>query len=134
MVPDALVHHYAGASFPTLDLRKSAHFRSRSKNYYVYTLTDPFRGIVRNVTEAIHLFLVSAKAALKADPSGLFFELATFGRTMVGIRQSYRKWRRDKAFGHPPLLLHGAKSWAPDIISGNRLDTPVPRPDNCTHY
>jgi GT2 family glycosyltransferase len=123
LVPDALVHHYAGASFPTLGLRKSAHFRSRSKNYYVYTLTDPFRGIVRNVIEAIHLFLVSMKAALKADPSGFSFELATFGRAMTGIGQTYRKWKRDRAFGHPPILVPGEKPGAPEIKPGNRLDT-----------
>ena len=127
LVPDALVHHYSGASFPSRGLRRSDHFRSRSKNYYVYTLTDPFRGFATNAIKAIHLFLASVKMALRADRSSLYFELTIFGMVLASIGQSYSKWRRDRAFGRPSTLAPGAERGAPEIILGSILDTPVSR-------
>lgn len=124
LAPDALVHHYSGASFSSYTSRGSKYVRSRSKNYYVYTLTDPFRGFMWNVIGALHLALVSVKAALRTDRSALPFELMVLGEVLTGIGQIYRKWVRDKAFRPPPALTPNAKPQPPDIIPGS-VSTPL---------
>jgi GT2 family glycosyltransferase len=115
LIPHALVHHYTGASFQGQRLRKSLHFRSRSKNYYIYTLTNPSRGFVTNLIKTMHLFLVSSKAALRRGHSSLTFELAIFGQVLGELRTIYRKWRRDRRFSSPLTLMPDVKTGLPEI-------------------
>jgi GT2 family glycosyltransferase len=73
LVPSALARHYAGGSSNEQNQDLVNIYRSR--NYYIYKLTNPFQSFVRNLKDAVHLFLMNLKANRCGFPSSLIADI-----------------------------------------------------------
>ncbi len=104
LVPTAIVHHYGGGSTHANTKKGLEHYRFRRRNYYIYKLTNPFQGFLKNIIDAIHLFLAIAKIAFQSREPSVSLEIEIFGQVVRDIGTIYRKWCRDAAL-QPPLSM-----------------------------
>lgn len=104
LVTTAVARHYAGGS---TKLRGDDSFeRLKTRNYYIFTLTDPNCGWFHNLMSALHLLLVRLKAGCLRAELPIVTELKVFGSLMWEWRMIRRKWLRDRS-GEQPPALHG---------------------------
>ena len=102
LVPSALARHYAGGWSAGDQQNLASANRLRAKNYYIYKLSDPFKGFSSNFIAAIRLLLVNIKQYFLKKPSFVLFHIRTFVWVLRDIRIIYQKWARDRAGLHPP--------------------------------
>jgi GT2 family glycosyltransferase len=110
LVTRALARHYAGGWSAADQQNKTKANWLQSRNYYVYKLANPFQGFVRNIREALHLFLVNVKANRLGFPTSLINEIRVFAKVIREIRHIHKKWTRDLLGIHPPVTTEEFKS------------------------
>lgn len=103
LAPAARVRHFGGASTKS-SIQNAAHHTSiRARNYYIYKLTNQNQHFLKNVLDAMHLFLVNMKVLLPMSLKNAAVEAAMFLKVLGEWKTAYKKWVRDKAGGKPPL-------------------------------
>jgi GT2 family glycosyltransferase len=116
LVTRALARHYAGGWSAADQQNKTKANWLQSRNYYVYKLANPFQGFVRNIREALHLFLVNVKANRLGFPTSLINEIRVFAKVIREIRHIHKKWTRDLLGIHPPVTTEEFKSVNVEIM------------------
>lgn len=114
LVPSALARHYAGGSVN--EQNKGIINRVQSRNYYIYKLTNPFQGFLRNFMNSLHVFLVNVKPNRRGSPSSLMTEIRVFGQVLGDIRNIHKKWVRDRMGVHPPITTEEFQSTHIEVI------------------
>jgi GT2 family glycosyltransferase len=104
LAPQAIARHYAGGWSAGNEENTNTANYLKSRNQYIYTLADPDRFFMFNLFEAIHLFLVQCKAALKVSPSAFGHELRVFWRVIFELATIGSKWYRDRKGFLPPAI------------------------------
>jgi len=102
LVPSALARHYAGAS--SNEQNNGSLQILKSKNYYIYKLTNPFKGFFKNFINTLHLFLVNVKQFFPKKLSSVIFHIRVFANVLKEILLIYKKWVRDRKGSKPPIL------------------------------
>jgi GT2 family glycosyltransferase len=113
LVPAALARHYGGGSSEAEPANQKIAKHLQTRNFYIYKLSNPFQGFLRNCADALHLFLVNIKGALCSEPKRAWFHLRVFGGLIWDFRLVYAKWNRDRAGKHPNPL---SEDLAPPIL------------------
>ena len=116
-MPSALARHYGGGSANNPKSKSDVNWL-RSRNYYIYQFTNPFRSFARNLVDAIHVFLVSIKAVLRNSPPSILFEICMFGRILLEMKIIHTKWRRDQSGIHPIITTKKYETIRPEVIRG----------------
>jgi len=104
LVPSAIARHYAGgwSAGDRKNLQEVNQLQSR--NYYIYKLANPHQAFLRNVVDAVYLFLVLVKRGFFQRGSAVILEIRVVGKVLKELQLIYGKWLRDRARGHPPTL------------------------------
>jgi GT2 family glycosyltransferase len=118
LIPSAIARHYAGGSSSNDSETYTLTNWLRVRNYYIYKLTNPFRGFTSNLLECLHLFLVASKQCLTKCGTTLPFNTKVFAYVLKDFCRIYGKWVRDRAGNHPPELQEGMLPVEPEIIHG----------------
>jgi GT2 family glycosyltransferase len=117
VVPSARVRHYGGA------FSEGRHDTWRewlhSRNYYIYTLTDPGENFFRNFLNVLYLHAVNIKSRLKKSPRLTFLELRAFATVLAKSCVWYRKWMNDRRRIPPAPLEKGYLGVQPEILISN---------------
>jgi GT2 family glycosyltransferase len=114
MVPSAQVRHYGGAF--SEGRRDTWRDGLHSRNYYIYTLTDPSLSFARNIMAALHLFAANIKAAAKKSRAAVLLELRSFLTVSMKVGVWRQKWANDRRRIPPaPLDLQNAGA-RPEIL------------------
>ena len=108
--PTALIHHYSGGWTYACKQNELRHTWLRTKNYYIYQLTNPFQALFMNVVDAVHLFLVSIKQCFPKQLSSIIFHIRVFTNVMKEICSINKKWVRDRKGDKPPLTTRDFQS------------------------
>lgn len=103
LVPGAVVRHFGGGTASDTDNRGPLAAR-KARNYYVYTLCDPNRGILTNAAAAVRLFLVNLKTGFcsTAPLASLGHHARSFAWFLCGLPWWIAKWVRDRRPGPGP--------------------------------
>lgn len=118
LVPSAIARHYAGG-WSAGDRKNLQEVNElQSHNYYIYKLTNPRQGFLRNVIDAAYLFLVLVKRGFFQRGSAVIFEIRAFGKVLKELRRIHEKWLRDQAGGHPPELRDGIRLQGGRVFPG----------------
>ncbi len=115
LVPSAIARHYAGGS--TKVHRNDRFQRLKTRNHYIFTLTNPFRDWHRNCVDALHLFLVRLKAGLLLGELPVWGEFQVFAGILLEWRPIRRKWLRDRTGGKPPSFEGGEMPVSVAVVS-----------------
>jgi GT2 family glycosyltransferase len=120
LVPNAIVHHYGGGWTYADTKSRLEHYQFRTRNYYIYKLTNPFQGFLKNIIDAIHIFLFKVKITFRSRPSSISLEMKMLVQVVRDIGIIHKKWCRDAAL-QPPLSL------APEtqIVEPERITSPL---------
>ncbi len=122
----ALARHYGGGSSLASQNAFSAMNYRKSRNQYIYTLTNPDRAFTANVFRATHLFLVLLKSAIRTSWAHVGFELRVLWNIVREFPEIWQKWRRDRVGGHPPLTTAEYR----DVCMERVLSANTPSLDN----
>lgn len=128
LLPSALVHHYGGGCLYANRQRANESNWLRTKNYYIYQLTNPFQNFTKNLSEAVNALLVNLKNCNQAPGLSFATHIRIFALTLREMKTIYKKWQRDKTGGKPPFLTsnHPALrvevlfNLAAEVSQGNR--------------
>jgi len=126
LVPRALARHYGAGSSRDCSSTMKRMDRLRSRNYYIYTLTDPSHGFFQNGLAAIHLFFVKLKQSISRNVLDLFNELVIAFRVLQEIPAIHQKWSRDRRKVHPPATLDDFRSIRLEVLRAKREWDPGP--------
>jgi len=118
LVPSAIARHYAGGS--TQGHRDDRFQRLKTRNYYICTLTNPYKSWSRNCIDAVHLLLVRLKAGAIRKESPVLTELAVFVNAIADWPTIRRKWRRDQSGGQPPRFQGVETPVNVEVIGGSQ--------------
>jgi GT2 family glycosyltransferase len=116
MAPGALARHYCGGWSQAVQENRMTANKLQSRNYYIYTLANPFSGFAGNFLEAVHLLLVHVRECISKKPSLALFHLQVFGDVLAHLPTVHGKWARDRRGEHPPELQPGMCPVQPEII------------------
>jgi GT2 family glycosyltransferase len=123
LVPGARVRHYGGAS--SEGHRNTGRDWFLARNYYIYTLTDPFKSFFRNLLATTHLLAVNLKARAKSMPGAILLELRAYATVLIQAYVWHEKWRDVRRGTHPDLLDEKYRKLRPDVLrAGTRAVTP----------
>jgi hypothetical protein len=100
LVPKAIARHYAGGS--TSPDKQNSFELLKTKNYYLFTLTDPFNSWPRNLLTALHLAVVRLRQAMTEGCSGIKLEMFALYLTLSNLKSIHGKWQRDRRAEKPP--------------------------------
>jgi GT2 family glycosyltransferase len=127
LVPSARVRHFGGAfSEGRRDARREW---LHSRNYYIYTLSDPERNFVRNILSVVYLFAINLKARIQKSPDMAFLEVRAFAAVFLRLGVWHRKWLNDRRGIPPAPLEKGYQGLQPEILfpnSYNVKDSKIP--------
>lgn len=117
LVPSALARHYGkGSTGGKQNLTSTNQLQSR--NYYVYKLANPYQRFSVNFIAAFYLLLIYVKQYFVVEPSSAVFHLKIFLDVLREIPLIYKKWKRDRRGGHPPMSNGEISLQDVGIISG----------------
>ena len=123
LVPSSRVRHYGGAfSEGRRDLRREW---LHSRNYYIYTLTDPARNFFRNLMSAVHLLAVNIKIRVRESPRLALLEMRAFTAVMIKLGVWHGKWRSDRRRIPPALLEKRFSGIQPEILFSTPRESTV---------
>lgn len=103
LLPNALVHHYGGGYIYADRPRAKENNRLRTKNYYIYQLTNPFQPFTQNLMRAFHAFFVNLKNKRQAFSPSVGRHIHIFLLILFDLMAIYKKWKRDDAGIPPPM-------------------------------
>jgi GT2 family glycosyltransferase len=110
LAPRAIArHHRWGSGF--------ANQEGELRNRYIYIFADPNHSFGYNLLKGFRLFLVLCKAALKASPAALVYELRAFRKVIFELRTIERKWRRDREGLPPPAITREYANISLEVIN-----------------
>lgn len=92
----SFARHYGGGSTCVDQATSNALNERKSRNQYVYVLTDPDRVFAANLCSMVRLFLVLFKAAVRTSRQRVRFELTVLLKVLGELREIKKKWRRDR--------------------------------------
>jgi GT2 family glycosyltransferase len=115
LAPGARARHYGGMSFSKESNKRLGDWL-KSKNFYIYTLTDPNRSFVRNFFASVHLFATNIKSILKDSPFGAFPDLRAYLAVLTRTIVWHRKWVDDRRHIKPALLDRRHQGIQPKIL------------------
>jgi GT2 family glycosyltransferase len=106
LVPSARVRHFGGAFSEGRRDRRREWLHSR--NFYIYTLTDPALSFARNLFNLVHLLAANIKVAARKYPDSVFLEIRAFMAVLMKAGMWHKKWmnirRRIKLAAIDPSL------------------------------
>jgi GT2 family glycosyltransferase len=115
LMPSARARHYGGMSF-SKESCKNLGTWLKSKNFYVYKLTDPNRSFAINLLASVHLFGANIKSMTKKAPFGAFGEFRAFAAALIRTADWYRKWVNDRRRIQPSLMDKRHQGMQPEIL------------------
>lgn len=124
MVPSAHVRHYGGMSF-SKDASRTLRDWLQSRNYYLYTLTDPGRSFIRNLMASVHLLAVNVKSGAKSSRRVVLLELRAYAAVLMRIGVWRRKWKDDRQHIHPAPLDRLHREVRPEILFSTSCEAAV---------
>ena len=114
IVPSARVRHFGGAfSEGRRDTRRDW---LHSRNYYIYTMSDPACGFLRNILSAAYLFAINVKAGMKRSPGSALLEVRAFTAVLMRLGVWYKKWSNDRRRIPPATLEKQYEGMQPAIL------------------
>ncbi|MCX5909719.1 MAG: glycosyltransferase family 2 protein [Deltaproteobacteria bacterium] len=120
LAPRALARHYAGGWSGDNQQNKKTANRLQSRNFYIYTLANPFRGFMINFLAAVHLFLFRLRQSFSGQPLAMLHQFRVFAGVLRKVRAVYKKWKRDRLGWHPPLTLEKFQDIQVTVLRGKR--------------
>ena len=115
LVPAARVRHYGGAfSEGRRDRRRNW---LHTRNYYIYTLTDPGRSFASNILNLAHLLAANIKMwTAKRAPGFVFLEMRACAAVIMRAGVWRRKWMNDRRHIRTAGLDRKSKGIQPEIL------------------
>lgn len=118
IVPGSIARHYGGGDTSSGAVPAVNFNALKTHNNYVYVFCDPNLSFARNLFNALYLYLVHLKAALRSKNPITHGWQATqvFGSFLSRLPKWRAKWARDRRGDHPPAFQKGFELTINDLV------------------